>query len=118
MNAGVFEQVVANRLAWGQLEPCAECVGYVALLDAEHIGTQVWLQAPGREVEGPFLVADVANRHNRTILQRNQWVVEVDWQTAQRWGMRGPLAGVRVYFDPPKPPPQECYIDKPCNWRW
>lgn len=92
-------------------------MGYVALLDAEHIGKQVWLQAPGHAVEGPYLVIDCSAAQHRKALQAKGFVVDVDWQTAQRWEMRGPLDGVRVYFAPPKPPP-ECYIDKPCQGRW
>ena len=95
---GVMEQVLANRgLA------CAECVGSVALLDAAHLGQRVWLQAPGRAVEGPYLVADCANRAHVAALRARGFVVDVDWATAQRWGMRGPLPGVRVWLAQPTP---------------
>ena len=90
-SAGVMERVVANRLAWGHITPCAECIGYVALLEPEHIGTQVWLQRPGQPSEGPFLVADCATAAHRAALQARGWAVDVDWQTAQRWQMRGPV---------------------------
>lgn len=88
---GIFERVVANRLAWGHIEPCAECIGYVALLDAESIGRRVWLQRPGEPVEGPFLVADCAAAGHRAALRARGWVVDVDYETAQRWQMRGPV---------------------------
>jgi len=97
--AGVMEQVVANRVRWGQISPCAECVGHVALLDPETIGRRVWLQAPGRPVEGPFLVVDCAAPQDRDYLLSRGWVVDLDWETGQRWGMNAPLAGVRVLFE-------------------
>ncbi len=97
---GVMEAVVANRLAWGQVAPCQECVGTVALLDAGQLGRRVWLQAPGRPPEGPFLVVDCAQQAHRAALLAQGWVVDVDWATAQRWGMRGPLSGVRVFLGP------------------
>ena len=37
---------------------CPECVGTVALLRAGDIGRKVWLQPPGGEKVGPFLVID------------------------------------------------------------
>jgi len=99
--AGVMEQVVAYRTSIGQIAPCADCVGHVALLDQETIGRQVWLQAPGRPVEGPFLVVDCAAPRDREYLLSRGWVVDLDWETGQRWGMDAPLAGVRVLFEPP-----------------
>jgi hypothetical protein len=116
-NPGIFERVAAYRTSIGQLDPCAECIGYVALAEAEHIGRKVWLQAPGRAIEGPMQVVDCGDRTNQQARKASGWVVDVDWQTAQRWGMRGPLAGVRVYFAPPKLTP-ECYVDKPCQGKW
>ena len=113
----VWDVVVANRLAWGHIEPCAECIGYVALLDAEHIGKKVWLQAPGRPWKGPYLDADCARQQDRAGLLASGFVVDVMRETAEEWGMRGPLPGVRVAFEPPRPPPQ-CYIDMPCDGKW
>ena len=97
--AGVMDEVAANRLAWGQVAPCAECVGMVALLEPEWIGRRAWLLAPGRGIEGPFLVIDCAQRAHRAALLAQGWVVDVDWETGRRWGMRGPLAGVRVFVE-------------------
>jgi hypothetical protein len=89
---GVMERVVANRLTWGQVEPCVECVGYVALLEPGWIGQRVWLRRSGQPDEGPFLVVDCAAAGHREALRQRGWAVDVDWQTAQRWGMRGPVA--------------------------
>lgn len=89
---GVMDEVYRNRLVWGHVAPCPECVGMVALLDREWIGQTVWLQRPGAPVEGPFLVVDCAAAGHREALLRRGWAVDVDWQTAQRWQMRGPVA--------------------------
>ena len=90
-DAGVMEQVVANRIAWGQVVPCPACLGYVALLDPDMLGQRVWLRRPGRASEGPYLVTDCAAAGHREALHRRGWAVDVDWRTAQRWGMRGPV---------------------------
>ena len=95
-NPGIMDEVYRNRLAWGQIAPCAECVGYVALLDADMIGQRVYLQRDGKPPEGPFLAIDTAAAGHRADLLRRGWAVDVDWPTAQRWGMRGPIP-VRVW---------------------
>lgn len=97
-NPGVMERVYENRLAWGHVQPCEECVGMVALLDREHVGKQVYLVRDGGPVEGPFLVVDCSAAQDIARHRRNGKVAEVDWPTAQRWGMTGPLANVRVVF--------------------
>jgi hypothetical protein len=96
---GVMADVVEYRQHVGQLAPCPECVGYVALLDPAHIGKRVWLKVPGRELEGPFLVADCAQRAHMARLVRSGWAVDVDWATAQRWQMAGPLRDVDVFME-------------------
>jgi hypothetical protein len=90
-NPGIAEQVLANRLAWGHVQPCGACIGYVALLERETVGELVWLQRPGQPPEGPFLVIDCAAAGHQDALRKRGWVVDVDWQTAQRWQMRGPV---------------------------
>lgn len=104
--AGVMERVRDYRgLA------CDECVGYVALLPAEDIGRHVWLQRPDAAPEGPFLVVDCAQAEHIAGLTERGIVGEVDWETAQRWGMFGPLPGVRIFFeDPNVPTPAEIPI--------
>jgi len=72
---GLMETVAANR----GLE-CAECVGMVALADCSMIGARVWVNG-----EGDFLVADCG-----TFLTPGR-IAEVDYQTAIRWQMAGPV---------------------------
>ena len=84
-NPGVMADVYANRLAWGQVEPCAECVGMVALLDKVHIGRRVWLSFDGGATTvGPMLVVDCATAQHRADLERRGWAVDVDWDTWER----------------------------------
>jgi hypothetical protein len=113
--------VVAYREGIGQLTPCAECIGYVALLDAQYIGRKVWLQRPAQSVEGPFLVGDCGPQDvaGRQALLDRDWVVDVQYEIGVgRWDMHGPLAGVRVYFEPPPIESLHCWEDKPCHGKW
>jgi hypothetical protein len=82
-NPGLMDEVYRNRLAWGQVEPCGECVGMVALLDAERIGERVWLSFDGGSSHvGPMLVVDCATAGHReafmverdTLSERCTWL--------------------------------------------
>ena len=97
----LMEATYEARLALGHVQPCADCIGMVALLDREHVGQRVWLQRPGRAAEGPFLVVDCAAAQHRAALRRRGLIAEVDFETAQRWGMTGPLQDVRLWFGRP-----------------
>jgi hypothetical protein len=63
-------------------------VGAVAVPFCSEIGHSVWLQRPGHDWEGPFLVADCSRRNDLYghIEFRDQ-VVEVDFDTAVAWGL-------------------------------
>jgi hypothetical protein len=76
-------------------------VGAVALNRAGDLGRAVWLDGP-QGIEGPFLVLDCAQRDHYEDREARGHIVEVDWATAQRWGMAGPVA-VDVYFRDPRP---------------
>ena len=52
------------------------------------------------EAEGPFQVTDVAAHHHVQGLLRRGWAVDVDYDTAMRSGMRGPVP-VTIYSAPP-----------------
>ncbi|HHY58973.1 MAG TPA: hypothetical protein GYA08_26465, partial [Chloroflexi bacterium] len=96
----VMAQVEAYRERVNNLDECAECVGKVALLRAGDLGRKVWIKVGDGQVEGPFQVVDVAARHHIPELLRRNWVVDVDYATAMRWGMRGPMT-VTVYGEAP-----------------
>ncbi len=99
---GVMQAVLANRIAWRQVAPCPECVGYVALLRKGDIGRKVWLQY-GADVVGPVLVIDCATTWDFLRL-KDWWAVDVSWEIAQRWNMQGGLT-VTVYTTDPRPTP-------------
>ena len=99
-NPGIMSAVYTYRLQNQEVRPCAECVGYVALLRAGDLNRKVWLRWEDGTIEGPFLVIDVAARHHVPLLLRRNWVVDVDYQTALRLDMSRPLA-VTVLALPP-----------------
>ncbi len=98
--AGMMEHVLAVRAGHGQVLRCDECVGTVALLRAGDIGRKVWLQPPGGEPVGPFLVIDCARYEDVPMLVARGWAVDVSYEVGQLWGMDRPLAGVTVLSDP------------------
>ncbi len=95
---GVMEAVYANRLKWDHVEPCPDCIGMVALLDRANVGRQVYIVRPGHPPEGPYLVVDCAARKDYARLRQRGLVAEVDYRTARRWRMAGPLFDVRIVF--------------------
>lgn len=97
----VMDRVELYRERMNQIEACEECIGRVALLRAGDLGRLVWIQVEDGIVEGPFQVLDVAARHHIPDLLRRNWVVDVDYETARRWGMRGPIE-VTVFAEPPE----------------
>ena len=97
---GMMEYVEGYRRDRGQLPDCPECVGTVALLRAGDIGRKVWLEPPGGERIGPFLVIDCARTEDIPPLLARNWAVDVSYQVGQFWGMDRPLDGVTVLADP------------------
>jgi hypothetical protein len=96
----VMDGVVSYRLRNGNVDACPECVGYVALLRAGDINRRVWIKFPDNTYEGPFQVTDVAARGDIPGLLRRSWAIDVDWPTARRWGMNGPVP-VTILDQPP-----------------
>jgi hypothetical protein len=63
-------------------------LGAVAVPFCSEIGHSVWLQRPGHDWEGPFMVADCARRNDLYgVIEFRDQVVEVDFDTAVVWGM-------------------------------
>ncbi len=98
--SGMMEYVEGYRRDRGQLPDCPECVGTVALLRAGDIGRKVWLEPPGGERIGPFLVIDCARTEDIPPLVDRNWAVDVSYEVGQFWGMDRPLDGVTVLADP------------------
>ena len=97
---GMMEHVLDVRDGYGQMLRCPECVGTVALLRAGDIGRKVWLQPPGGEKIGPFLVIDCARQEDVWPLVSRNWVVDVSYELGELWGMNRPLDDVTVLADP------------------
>jgi hypothetical protein len=106
---GLFEEVLYNR----QLPPCTECIGYVALLEPEYIGGQVWLRLEGQAPIGPFYAVDCGPQDPvaKTKLKARSWAVDVDWATWQRLGLpRRPVRMEVLQMRPEK----TCVVREPC----
>jgi len=99
-NPGVMDPVVAYRYRTKEIDVCADCVGHVALLRAGDINRRVWVQLADGSVEGPFQVVDVAARHDIPQLLQRGWAIDVDYETAQRWGLNRPKP-VTILTAPP-----------------
>jgi hypothetical protein len=97
---GMMEHVLDVRAGHGQIFACPECVGTVALLRAGDIGRKVWLQPPGGERIGPFMVIDCARQEDVWPLVERNWVVDVSFEVGQFWAMDRPLDEVTVLADP------------------
>lgn len=77
-------------------------LGGVALMTPATMGRSVYLKPPhtGRW-EGPFVQADASASHHFCVnVYQRRFVVEISWDTWQRWGRGrgdGPYADVEVY---------------------
>jgi hypothetical protein len=113
---GIFEQVVTYRQGIGQIQPCGECIGYVALLEPEHIGTKVWLRRPGQTALGPFLVVDCGPQDapRKAALKARGWAVDVDPALAAKWDMHGPV-DVEVLRAERRETPCRLGVNLPCD---
>jgi hypothetical protein len=98
-NPGVLETVLENRLKFERVELCEECIGRVAMLRFGDVNRKVWLQFYGSHLEGPFHVIDAAATQHVGMLIDRDWILDVDYQTAQRWDMRMPY--VTIWENPP-----------------
>lgn len=64
-------------------------VGGIATASAAELGSSFWIKGP-QGWEGPFLVVDVVQRnHVHNLVMNVDYVVEVDYNTARRWGILG-----------------------------
>lgn len=97
---GLMQRVWQYRLSRGDIGVCPECYDGkgVAVLDCAWLGRRVWLQPLGGITEtatspivGPFLVADCAQVEHRKMLEERGWVVDVPYELAMAWHMRGPI---------------------------
>jgi hypothetical protein len=87
---GLMERVYKTRRQLGQVEPCPECVGMIAMLRVRDVGRRVWIAVDGA-VLGKFLVVDCASPADYERLVARGLVAEFSYEWAQRLGMKGPL---------------------------
>ena len=92
---GVMEEVVYVRQhtdkVWATLpKEVPPVIGFVALNDCNEIGDLVWLwhESPP-ELAGPYWVVDCRAPQDVAEADRKGIVVEVDYNTATRWGIVG-----------------------------
>jgi len=74
---------------------CPECVGFAALMRDGDKQRKICIQRAGSLIiEGPFHVIDVAGDHDKpNLIQKQNWLVDVDWNTSRAWKMQGPMDG-------------------------
>ena len=100
---GVMDQVVENRVDWGQVDPSLLALGYVALLDCERIGEPVWLEHPDGRVVGPVVVADCAQEEHREELIGRGFAVDLSYELAVELGaVEAPVMGMKVWDGRPR----------------
>ncbi len=98
-NPGVMDRVLSYRFRMGDITPCPECVGYVALVREGDLNRRIWIQVDEDTVEGPFLVADCAHTYDVPRLLNIGWGVDLDYQTAKRWDFK--MRTVTILDAPP-----------------
>lgn len=95
--------------------------GGIATMFCGNIGRTAYIRpfAEGHW-RGPYLVVDCsARQHLFYNIVINQIAFEVDWNTAQRWGMTGGLANVHVCLTYPDCGPAvtlQSYLEKFIEW--
>jgi len=100
---GVMDQVVMNRVRWGQLDLSQPHVGYVAVADCKYLNQLVVLDMPGYGFIGPVLVADCGAAHDQEYLDSIDFAVDLSWELAQQAQvMNMPRCGVKVYLWQPQ----------------
>lgn len=70
-------EVVARRLAYGDIDITLPHSGYAALLEPGHIGRLVTVACPSGVVVGPLLVIDCGASHDREYLDGINFAVDL-----------------------------------------
>lgn len=102
---GIMEQVLQNRIAWGQITTAdinrckaagnGTCAGYVATMRKGDMGRVIWVRGDGKYrggqdlVIGPLLVIDMGAQKDIPDLVAKNFVVDLQYQLAQQFGMTG-----------------------------
>jgi len=107
--SGVMENVYQNRINWGDIDICNECIGSVALLREGDLNRRVYIKLPFSDIyEGPYQVIDVAGKNDIGDLFSRGWAVDVGYSVWQDWAQKypgkvpkGPIDGVIITSSPP-----------------
>jgi len=92
----VMDMVIENRVEWGHIEPdISRFDGFVAVPSCDRIGDELLVRVYEWEL---MLVTDCAKEDDSdgaySWMTENDILIEVDWETAMRWGAVG--GGTRV----------------------
>ena len=93
-----MEEVVENRVRWGQIDLAGGYEGFVALLECEHLNRLVLVSMPDGEM---FVgkVADCAAAQDREMLIGRNFAVDLSWPLAVKYGVvDNVVEGVSVYL--------------------
>lgn len=103
-NQPTVEQVLANRLEWGQIDPIVDHIGYIAYWDEDMIGETVWIRLPDGESVGPLLVYDVPAEQDKAWLKARGWTACLDQTTWTHLGLPEDdvVRGVEVWTGLPR----------------
>jgi hypothetical protein len=83
----VMERVADTR---GLADRCPDCAALCAIVNGPEWLGRDSIARPGHRAE-KFLVVDVSQAEHLAAQQRRGLICEVDFRTARRWGMRGPI---------------------------
>lgn len=91
---GVMQMVYDNRIKYDQIEPCVDCIDYVAVIDCNNLNKKVWIEKDA-QIYGPYLVIDCAS--DKHVMLENL-ILEVSYEQAMRWKMNAPLGNITIYI--------------------
>ncbi len=99
---GVMEDVARYREQVGDVSPCPDCIGDIAMMRAGDVGRKVYLVYQGH-IQGPFRVVDCSTERDFWPNILSGHIVEVPHWLAMQWGMTGPVE-VTVLQPAPRSP--------------
>lgn len=97
---GVMDTVVTNRLRWDHIDPSVSHLGYVVMLDREHLGRTVWMEFESGRIYGPVMVADCAEGKAKAGYRANGMELELSYELQQEIGL--PQHNVKVWASDPR----------------
>lgn len=96
-NPGIMQIVYDNRIKYDKIEPCADCIDYVAVMDCNNLNKKVWIEKDAK-IYGPYLAIDCADKKHIASLRARNRILEVSYEQAMQWKMNAPLSGITIYI--------------------